>query len=63
MTRLCILSIGALLVLIQSHEASAFLPRASVQVSVEVVVNPVEGPPLSGCDARSSASWAESSER
>ena len=50
MTRLCVLSIGTLLVLSQSHEANAFLPRAHMQLSFEVVVNAVEGPPLSGCE-------------
>ncbi len=45
------LSLGALLVLAQSHSAGAFLPRHRVQVSVEVIVNGVEGSSRSGCEA------------
>jgi formylglycine-generating enzyme required for sulfatase activity len=50
-----ILSVGTLLMLTQSHDAGAFLPRDRVTVSVEVIVNAVEGSPRSGCQASEEA--------
>jgi len=48
-TKLRIASFGILLVLLWSHEAGAFLPRDVVDLSAEVLVNVVEGPPRSDC--------------
>jgi formylglycine-generating enzyme required for sulfatase activity len=50
-----ILSVQTLLMLAQSHDAGAFLPRDTVEVSVEVIVNPVEGRPRSGCETTEEA--------
>ncbi|MHC4859863.1 MAG: formylglycine-generating enzyme family protein [Planctomycetota bacterium] len=49
MTNLRVLSVAALFVLARSPEANAFLSRHPVEVSVEVVVNAVDGPPRSEC--------------
>jgi formylglycine-generating enzyme required for sulfatase activity len=51
LTRLRNLSVGTLLILTASHEAGAFLPRGPVTVSVEAIVNAVEGSPRSECEA------------
>jgi hypothetical protein len=51
LTRLRVLSIGTLLILAQSPAAEAFLARGPVEMSVEVIVNGVEGAPRSGCEA------------
>ena len=45
------LCFGILLMLSQNDEAQAFLSRAPLEMSVEIVVNPFEGSPRSGCDA------------
>jgi formylglycine-generating enzyme required for sulfatase activity len=49
LTKLGIISVGSLLLLTPSQLAHAFLPRDDLTLSLDVVVNPVEGTPLTAC--------------
>ena len=45
------LFLGTLLALALSQKAGAALPGREVRVSIQVIVNPVEGSPRTGCEA------------
>ena len=61
--RLGTLTFGTLVLLTLSHVGGAFLPRSEVTLTIDVAVNPVEGPPLSTCEVSETISAYRKDER